>query len=612
MRGTFNSSTFNDATFNNRVAVAQDPVSSSVPIGVLVPTVSRTVAFDRDSSSLVGTLATATRLMGFTRIAGDKTTTISQSLSNSSASIYTGYRIRRGERFTAWPASTISSIDFSLSKVGSPTGTLYVRVRKVSDDSILGTLGSINVATLTTSPAWYTFDTTEVTNPIAQDIRILAEYNVGDSSNYVEIGLQSTNAYANGAWTSYRQIEGYTDTVTYDATWRNLICPDVSDVLYIGVATPTATRAWGRTRTSSVLVGVVAAATRTATFARSSAVSVGNKVSAVAEWMSGAAHYLVESAIAIGVVATASKSWGRARTSPVIVGVVTTATKTVAFLRSPSVLTGVLVAATREVAFARSSDVLVGIVAAVTRAVTFIRSSTVSIGNLVSATIDYAGHIKQYFVGAAVAIGVVTVATREFVISRTSAVLVGVRIVVSKAWGRAITSAVLVGVKVTATRLVAFVRSPSILIGILPTVTRAVTFSRTSSVLIGVKVTATRVVTYSRSTAVLIGNLVSATRTTAYQRTPQVLIGIVTAATRAVNFTRSAATLVGNLVSVSINYIPIVGTHFVIAASVVVGVVASATRRVAFSRNSTILAGVKVAATVIRAIWKYWKKVTME
>lgn len=90
------------------------------------------------------------------------------------------------------PDCTISSITVYLQKTGTENGPLYVRVRKYSDDSIVGTFGSIDCSSLTTSLAPYTFNTSSVAIPSTDYYRICVEtYGLVDPDTvYIETGLQ--------------------------------------------------------------------------------------------------------------------------------------------------------------------------------------------------------------------------------------------------------------------------------------------------------------------------------------------------------------------------------------------------------------------------------------
>jgi hypothetical protein len=148
-------------------------------------------------------------------------TVINQTTMNNPWGVNDTYRIRFGERFTSFPHASITSIQLKIYKSGSPTGTAYLRIRKVSDDSILGTLGSVDVATLGTSPGGYvTFNTTPVVNDAVQDIRILLEYTGATGSNYVGVWGQISDVYAGGILTDY--LSSYSDQSTYELAWNAL------------------------------------------------------------------------------------------------------------------------------------------------------------------------------------------------------------------------------------------------------------------------------------------------------------------------------------------------------------------------------------------------------
>jgi hypothetical protein len=83
---------------------------------------------------------------------------------------------------------TISSVTARLHKTGSPTGTLYIRVRKGNNfnGELLETIGSIDVSTLATSATDYTFNTTSFVNTITRDCTIFIEPPAG-ASNLITI-----------------------------------------------------------------------------------------------------------------------------------------------------------------------------------------------------------------------------------------------------------------------------------------------------------------------------------------------------------------------------------------------------------------------------------------
>jgi hypothetical protein len=84
----------------------------------------------------------------------------------------------------------------------------------------LGTLGSIDVATLSAFPAWKTFNTTPVIVPSAQDIRIMMEFAGGSSSKRLLMSIYGAGSvYAGGVYTHWNP---YVDYPLYEWAWRNL------------------------------------------------------------------------------------------------------------------------------------------------------------------------------------------------------------------------------------------------------------------------------------------------------------------------------------------------------------------------------------------------------
>lgn len=117
-----------------------------------------------------------------------------------------GAYTRAAERVNNVAAAYTIKVSYYLQKVGNPTGTAYVRVRQVSDDSIVGTIGTVDVSTLGTN--WYDF-TGSIYNPIAQDLRFTFEYSGGDSSNYIvaryysDVLSNAVNSRYDGSWSDY-------------------------------------------------------------------------------------------------------------------------------------------------------------------------------------------------------------------------------------------------------------------------------------------------------------------------------------------------------------------------------------------------------------------------
>lgn len=113
---------------------------------------------------------------------------------------------------TPWYQKYINKINFSLLRVGSPTGTLYCRARRVSNDSVIGTsIDTVNVANIPTSWTTYEFRF----NPaiyMGEAIIFSLEYDGGNASNFVryELSYYDPKANTNSVY--------YTSNTWYDAT----------------------------------------------------------------------------------------------------------------------------------------------------------------------------------------------------------------------------------------------------------------------------------------------------------------------------------------------------------------------------------------------------------
>jgi len=125
--------------------------------------------------------------------------------------LYTGSNSRGGQKITI-PSKTICKVRFAMSKSGSPTGTAYAKIRKVSDDSIIETSATtLDVSTLPTYPtfSWEEFLFNSVIN---EDVRLLIEYSGGNSTNYIVVLLGEPTI--DGMATYY--VASYTDNSSYD------------------------------------------------------------------------------------------------------------------------------------------------------------------------------------------------------------------------------------------------------------------------------------------------------------------------------------------------------------------------------------------------------------
>ncbi len=160
-----------------------------------------------------------------------------QELTSDLLSLYSGTRTRIAERVNAFPVANISRVSFKLYKTGFPTGMAYIRIRKVSDDSILATVGTKDVETLTTVPTWYDFGC-DIDNPTKQDLRFSFEYDGGNLTNAPRIRYQHADVLAGAVFSFY-----------IDLTWWDQGGDDVTIKIYYSTPLEPATtyyfRAWG-------------------------------------------------------------------------------------------------------------------------------------------------------------------------------------------------------------------------------------------------------------------------------------------------------------------------------------------------------------------------------
>jgi len=117
----------------------------------------------------------------------------------------------------------------------------------------------------------------------------------------------------------------------------------------------------------------------------------------------------VAASVIIGVVATASKSWGAKRVASAIIGIIATASRAMSIVRATSAIIGTVASATKSHGVTKAASVIIGVKARASRIIKVTRSASTKIGVLASA-IKSRGFTKT----ASVVIGVVTSA--EFII----------------------------------------------------------------------------------------------------------------------------------------------------------------------------------------------------
>lgn len=144
------------------------------------------------------------------------------------------------------------------------------------------------------------------------------------------------------------------------------------------------------------------------------------------------------------------------RSASVIVGIVSSASKTYGVVKTASVIIGALASATRATAIARASSVIVGIVSTASRTLSIIRR-------------------------ASTLIGIAPSASKTYSMVRTAIVYIGVSASASRGFGKVITSSVIVGVVASASRRIAIIRQAATVIGNAVSASRLVAYTRKAS-----------------------------------------------------------------------------------------------------------------------------------
>ena len=128
-------------------------------------------------------------------------------LYNSANEGYTFYRA--GQRINRISAgAVVNRIRLYMDKVGNPKGVGSCVVRKVSDDSIVGTFGTVDLSSLpdasASRPKWVLFNTMDIKIPNKGDYRIVFEWDTagGNSANYPRVRYNNINAIS-GVFTQY-------------------------------------------------------------------------------------------------------------------------------------------------------------------------------------------------------------------------------------------------------------------------------------------------------------------------------------------------------------------------------------------------------------------------
>lgn len=126
---------------------------------------------------------------------------ITQNAGTANVSVASDTKIRLAIRkdYTAAPIG-LKSLGFYIKKVNNPTGNITFRVRKVSDDSILGEKLLGAAADITGSYVLYTVTFTPSVK-LDTEVYLSLEFPGGDATNYLFVQFSETDIYANEvAW----------------------------------------------------------------------------------------------------------------------------------------------------------------------------------------------------------------------------------------------------------------------------------------------------------------------------------------------------------------------------------------------------------------------------
>lgn len=163
----------------------------------------------------------------------DTPTQITQTSGGGSMGLNDVYK-RVGQTKPDFPYSVVTEVQFYLTRINSPTGTAYARIRDYSDDSIIGTLGSVDVTTITDiGNEWVSFNATSVAITEPTNVRFSLEYANGTSSNYVSVYRENSNVVT-GNYTAY--TTSWTDDVNKDLCYKITYAPANTTVTATGIS----------------------------------------------------------------------------------------------------------------------------------------------------------------------------------------------------------------------------------------------------------------------------------------------------------------------------------------------------------------------------------------
>lgn len=151
-------------------------------------------------SAATGTVSAGatTAIIGQNAVSASQT----QTTGGNIFTMYNGSNVRVAEKSASSFTGTIYSVVYMISRSGSPTGTISLNIRNASTDAVIGTLGTMSAASLTTNQTAYTFNTAPVTVS-STAIRVSIEFSGGDASNYIHVGYYASGGSSWGIMSSY-------------------------------------------------------------------------------------------------------------------------------------------------------------------------------------------------------------------------------------------------------------------------------------------------------------------------------------------------------------------------------------------------------------------------
>lgn len=146
-------------------------------------------------------------------------TTLYSETGTTRYSDFNASQTRYAEKFSTGHAligAYLTEVKVDLKKTGSPTGTVYIRVRN-SADTIVEEVGNVATSSVSTSYTEHTF-TAAGTTLIADGYKICVEHTTSDGSNYLTWPTGAANSIANAQFSYYNG--SWNDDSAYEANMR--------------------------------------------------------------------------------------------------------------------------------------------------------------------------------------------------------------------------------------------------------------------------------------------------------------------------------------------------------------------------------------------------------